>query len=171
MPNFADLAQVTSIWPDPNEMFRMGSKIQCQRDIEMAAKSLNFSMPFSVVCDVVDLENIAKDIKQGKRQGVLKRDFSDQALHVIGYFTDSLVKAVKQAIDQTKKDWSPVSEAFGFPSWIFQPMVAHLMHIGEVRSFVAGSSLVMSIVTIPKTKPGNLDITLVDHILPLHKFE
>lgn len=167
--NFVSLSHATSVWPDPAEMFRVGSKLQGQQDFQLAAMSLGFSVPFSAACRDGDVLNYAKRIQEGKIKAVLKREYSDRSLQVIGPFTKQQVLAAKTAL-RMASHWDAVADVWGRPQWMLQPLVVHLLHIGEVRSFVIGGILTCNIITTPR-RDGLLDIYVADRIRPLHTFQ
>lgn len=169
--NFSDLADATSVWPDPSEMFRVGAKLHCQETYQMAAASLNHSVPLTVVCeDDEDVLKYAQKIQNGEIEGVLKREYSDNSSIVIGSFKkDQAVDDAKAAIKDTKKYWKDITDLTGPPSWMLQPLVKPLIHIGEVRSFIIGGKLIYNICTTPRLD-GSMDVAYADRIRPLHTF-
>ncbi|KAF8873546.1 hypothetical protein CPB84DRAFT_1798310 [Gymnopilus junonius] len=170
--NYSDLANKTSVWPDPSEMFRVGAKVHGQQTYEMAALSLGLSMPLSVVCeDDDDVLKYAEKIEKGLIHGVLKRDYSDCSSIVIGTFKrDRAVKDAKKAIKEAKQNWKELIHLTGPLCWILQPLVSTLLHIGEVRTFIVGGILIANVCTTPRSD-GVLDIAYAERIRPLHKFQ
>lgn len=151
-------------------MLRTGSKIQCQRDFEMAAQSLGYSMPFSVVCEDNHIVQLAKYIEKGQLQAVLKRDYSDGAQHVLVPGMNQASRIAKAAISQTKQDWTPLQAFFGRPpSWILQPLVNDLQSIGEVRAFVIGGNLIVNMLTVPGQDSGDWTCRSLARVPPLNE--
>jgi len=168
--NLSILAEKTLVWPHYEELFMAGSKLQSYETLRVASLSMHISTPFYVTAG----ENIRdptflKAFSLGKIQGVLKRDYSMKCEHVILPSTPNLALKIKDSLKEEDKTWKQVESFFGMPKWFVQPIVAHLLHVGEVRCFIVGGRLVYKVTTTPSEGPDSQwQVTNHEPIRPLH---
>jgi hypothetical protein len=102
----------TMIWPDPRDLLMFGSKLYSHHIISISASFLGHSIPNSVVCDNPTI-TLIEDILNGNIDGVLKREYSRDELHVYTKNTKNAAKKFKAAISDEKKMWNcPGSKVF-----------------------------------------------------------
>lgn len=144
-----------------------GSKTQGYETLRTASLSLGFSVPFYATAEEdVQSSEFLRQLDQGKVDGVLKRDYSMQAMHVITPQTHNPAQRVRKAMREQELTWKLVEEFFEQPRWLIQPFVAHLIYVGEVRAMVVNGRLLFH----PFTKPraGGLKTTDSHFIRPIH---
>jgi hypothetical protein len=169
--NLVALAKNTLVWPHPEDLFLGGSKMQCYETLRVASLSMEMSTPLYVtVGKKIHDPTFLKNFAGGKVKGVLKRDYSMKSQHVILPTTPNLSSKIKKALKEEEKTWKGVEGFFGRPKWLLQPIVAHLLHVGEVRCFIVSGRLLYKITTTPGG--GRLEtqceITNDEPIRPLH---
>lgn len=165
------LAKETTIWPHPEDLFLGGSKLQCYATLQVASLSMGISTPFYVTAgENVRDPTFVKDFADGKIQGVLKRDYSMMCQHVILPASPNATLKIAKSLREEEETWEKVKELFGMPKWFVQPIVAHLLYVGEVRCFIVSGRLVSRITTTPSAKGPDspLEVTNYTPIRPLH---
>jgi hypothetical protein len=168
--NLVELAKNTLVWPHPEDLFLGGSKLQCYETLRVASLSMKISTPLYVtVGEKIHDSTFIKEFAQGKVQGVLKRDYSMKAQHVILPTAPKLSLKIQKALREEENTWKRVQDMFGRPKWFLQPIVAHLLHIGEVRCFTVGGRLIFKVITTPgRGHDDPIDVTDEEPIRPLH---
>jgi hypothetical protein len=144
------LSKSATVWPDPQELFLGGSKLQCYETLRIASLSMGISTPFCATIDN-DIRDPAfiKEFSGGSIKAVIKRDYSMKCEHVLLPSTPNAASKVKECIRIEKETWEQVRGLFGMPVWFVQPIVAHLLHVGEVRCFIGSGRLVYKVITTP----------------------
>jgi glutathione synthase/RimK-type ligase-like ATP-grasp enzyme len=169
--NMMTLAEKTTVWPHPEELFMSGNKIQGYETLRVASLSMKLSVPlYVVVDDQVGSKAFQENIRKGLLQGVLKRDYSMRCEHVITPKTEDALARLKHALREEKKNWPMVQEFFGKPRWFLQPFLTQLLEIGEARVFIVGGRIAYKMCTTQK--PGVKDewaCTDEPVLRPLHK--
>lgn len=168
--NLLLLAKKTMVWPHPEELFMAGSKLQSYENLRISSLSMGISTPFYVTAgeNITD-PSFLKAFSQGKIQGVLKRDYSMKCQHVILPTSPKPSLTIKKSLMQEENTWKRVQGLFGMPKWFIQPIVAHLLHVGEVRCFIVSGRLVYKVTTTPGEGLDHpWEITDHDLIRPLH---
>lgn len=164
------------VWPNPQDLLLGGSKLLCYETLRVASLSMGISTP---LCTTVG-ENIRdptflRDFSNGEIQGVLKRDYSMKGGHVILPTAADATSRIERLLKEEEETWEQVKDMFEMPKWFLQPIVVHLLHVGEVRCFIVSGHLVSKITTTPAATEGpdfespfNLEITNHEPIRPLH---
>jgi hypothetical protein len=168
--NCTELAKKTLVWPHPEELFLGGSKIQVYEDLRVASLSLDYPTPVLATIEKNIREStFIKDYVNGKIQGVLKREYSKKSQHVILPTDPDISSTIKKALMEEENTWLRVQDMFGRPKWFIQPIVAQLLHVGEVRCFIVSGRLLYKITTTPGTQYGSpWEVTSHDLIRPLN---
>jgi hypothetical protein len=165
-----ELAKKTLLWPHPEELFLGGSKIQVYETLRIASLSMGFPTPiYATLQTDICSSTFIKHFTQGKIQGVLKRDYSMKSQHVILPTHPNISSTIKEALRVEEKTWKGVRDMFGMPKWFIQPIVAHLLHVGEVRCFIVSGRLLYKVTTTPGLQANSpMQVTSHDLIRPLH---
>jgi hypothetical protein len=161
------LAEKTMVWPHPEELFIGGSKIEMYNTLRVASISMGIPTPLFVMAgDIEKDEDFLNSLEMGRFKGVLKRDYSMKAEHVITPSTEKPVEMLKNSMNKQERTWKVVEKMFGTPHWFIQPFVAQLVHVGEVRTFVVEGRILFKVTTTPGE--DGLWTTDVEPIRPLH---
>ena len=169
--NLLDLSKNTMVGPYPEELFLGGSKVQCYETLRICSLSMGVPTPLNVIVgEKINDPTFLQKFSDGRVQAVLKRDYSMKGQHVFFTKDPNTTSSVKKALREEEKTWNQVEGMFGKLQWFLQPIVAHLLHVGEVRCFIAGGRLVYKVTTTPQD--GRIDspmqVTNYDLIRPLH---
>ena len=165
--NLLSLAEKTTIWPHPEELFIGGCKIEVYDTLRVASLSMGIPTPLLVMAgDIENDEGFLRNLGEGKFKGVLKRDYSMKGEHVITPSTEDPVRQLKKLMKEQEHTWKLVEEIFGTPHWFIQPFVAHLVHVGEVRAFVVEGRMLFKVTTTPRE--SGIWATDAEPIRPLH---
>ncbi len=145
------LCRNVMIWPDPRDLLMTGSKLYVHHVTSLSAQALGLSIPNSVVYDNPTV-GIVEDIINGEVDGVLKREYSSDSLHVYTKHTQNAVSRFKTAISEELKTWNLAgSEVFpSRPRWFIQPYLAPLIYLGEICAFITNGILVNVVVKTPQ---------------------
>lgn len=164
------LTKKATVWPHPEELFMAGCKIQGYETLRTASFSLGFSVPFYATAEEdVQSSEFLKQLEDGKLDGVLKRDYSEEAAHVITPQTQNPAQKVRKAIQDQERTWKLVEEFFEQPRWFIQPFVSHLVYVGEVRAMIVNGRLLHYPTTRPTSNTlGVLAVRNGDLIRPIN---
>jgi hypothetical protein len=167
--NLLELGKKTMVWPNSEELFMGGSKIQGYETLRLASQSMGISTPLYVMArDKIHDVEFLKMFAEGKFSGVLKRDYSMKCEHVLTPGDTDLLAKMKKAVEEEEETWKKVEQFFGRPKWFIQPFVAQLKHVGEVRAFIVEGRVLYHITTTPEASLGNWDMTDHEPLRPLH---
>lgn len=158
------LKEHTLIWPDPVDLFQQGSKLHLASLAQAVAKSENQLYP--ICATVAPTPQLVRDIINGERDGVLKREWGTGASHI--YYKNQparQVEAFKEQIRQRAQMEKKLSKKKphdlldNSPKWFVQPYIPSLIHIGELRVLIVNGAILGKIVTMPIADPeGELDV-------------
>jgi hypothetical protein len=170
-----ELAKKTLVWPHPEDLFLGGSKIQVYETLRVVSQSMERPTPALATVDIRN-STFIKEFSNGSVQGVLKRDYSMKSQHVIRSTTPNISSTIKKALREEEMTWNRVKDFFGMPKWFIQPVVAQLLHVGEVRCFLVSGNLIYKVTTTPEngaTTPANrgpsrMEVTSHELMRPLH---
>lgn len=166
--NSVGLSKKTFIWPHPEDLFLGGSKLHVYKTLRDVCHSMKISTPMYVTAvESVQDSTFLNDFANGKVQGVLKREYSMKAQHVVRPTDPNPSSKIKKLLLEEDNTWKRVQDMFGLPKWFLQPFVPHLLFVGEVRCFIVSGKLVYKVTTTPGSGPF-LEVTSYDHIRPLH---
>lgn len=164
------LKKETLIWPDPIDLFRQGSKLHVASLVQAVAKSENQQYP--ICATVKPTPQLVKDIVNGTRKGVLKREWSTGTDHVyykgmpmdrVDIFKNQLTsrtKLEKQLAKQKPHDLLNVT-----PKWFIQPFIPSLIYVGELRVLIVNGAILGKIITTPTGEHGPEYIRLEEPFL------
>lgn len=166
------LAQVTTVWPHPEELLISGAKLRDCETIRVASLSMGLSTPmYAIADDLVWSDSFQKKLREGTIQGVLKRDYSMRGDHVITPQTPDRIEKLNLALKTQRTTWGSVKDFFSQPCWFVQPFLAHLLYIGEVRVVIVGGRIAYKMSTTPRLgdEYGEWETTDKPFIRPIHK--
>jgi hypothetical protein len=144
------LAETTTVWPHPEELFISGNKVEGYETLRIASLSMNVSVPMYALADnLLHSKSFQDKLRRGLVHGVLKRDYSMRGQHVFSSHTPDLVDKLNMAVKESGS-WASVRDFFGQPHWFIQPFLAQLMEIGEVRVVIVGGRIAYKMCTTPK---------------------
>lgn len=152
------LRKDTLIWPDPLDLFRAGSKLSLNTIIHAVAVSEEASHP---ICQTINpTMELVEDILLGKRNAVLKRDWSSSGAHVYTKHaqggTQKICQAFRRVLREETRAYDLVEatdhEDFHRPKWFIQPYLPALIYLGEIRAFFVNGYLMKKIITAPRNE-------------------
>lgn len=115
------LEHYVAIWPNPQELQRAGSKMDCVRDFERIAKEMGVPRLNTVLIDTPS---------DAPRDYVIKREFSDCSSHV---FLPGMT--------------SPIVPGCNGHRWFAQEYAPLLQQWGEFRTFIVGGEIIDTVFT------------------------
>lgn len=149
-----DLQERTLIWPQPQELYKAGSKCYLHYIISMAAVSEGYPHPVSATCEPTVA--LLEDILSGEVSGVLKRDWSNATTHVFTKHSAvdhrskrASIKALERAIRAEFETYKAITSYFRRPVWFIQPYLPAMILLGEIRLFIVNGIIINTIITTP----------------------
>lgn len=168
-----EIADCVDVWPSPAESLLSSQKLETNRLLSLCAIALDFKHPLVVPVDDDELDVVLESIMGGKRDAVLKRDYTGWSRHIITPHTP--LEEAKQLITNFRTEvsayWDIPGNLFPRPTWYLQPYLPHLIHLGEVRAFFVEGIYYYSVATTPiNFDPGTTVSTAGLYKRPLTAF-
>jgi hypothetical protein len=155
------------MWPDPRDLILTGSKLYINHIVTESARALGHSHPMNAVCENPSVA-LVQDIQDGKINGVLKREYSSNTLHIYSKHTKNTVTNFRKAMEDQRKFWSwDGRKICENPKWFIQPYLPSLIYLGEVRAFIVNGIIINVITTTPDLQSDFLQVAQAVQLRPL----
>jgi hypothetical protein len=164
------LTQTMTIWPDIRHLLAEGHKLFHIKIITESAESMGLSYPR--VLSVNPSTEKIQLIVDGDIDGVLKREFSSQGVHVYTRHKEDAASQLNYAMwDERSAYCSGNTTSFPKPLWFIQPYIPALLYLGEIRAYIVNGTMFNTVVTTPTTVNdlNGLDIQRAILFTPLSK--